>query len=44
MIENCWICNYCDNLYDCDNNFDEERVRKCISEKTQKIMEGRFNK
>lgn len=38
--ENCWICDYCDNLYDCDNNFDEDRVRKCIVEKTKEIIDG----
>ena len=38
--ENCGICNYCDNLYDCDNNFDEDRVRKCLAEKTKTIIGG----
>lgn len=31
--KNQFDCNYCNNLYDCDNNYDEIRVTECINKK-----------
>ena len=27
------ICNYCEKLYECDNNYDKKEVEKCINKK-----------
>ena len=39
-MENIGMCNYCNYLYDCDNNYDEERVRECIKNKVNILKKG----